>query len=444
MRIWTAVRRHPRILYSSYRRTLGPHSGPAAREARPSRYWRTSHGLGRNTKGGALGWLLPSLIATLTIAPSCSDRTAAPVQGPATNGVVVLDEAARQHAGIEVAPVATSVRAQTTEAPGVIALDERLTARIGSLVDGIVLETPADVGDRVRAGQVLATMHSVVVHESWASYRKAVAERRRLEKELAFAIAAHERTRRLFADKAISLQDVQRAEADRVAAEEALDMGRTEVRRSEEELEHLGITNAEDPTGESGEQIPVKAPMAGVVLERLVTPGTAVTTGTALYVVSDLSALWALLEIDESLLSHVKVGQPIQVRVAAYPNETFPGTVALVGDMVNPKTRRVTVRCTLKNTDGRLKPQMYATAIVQESEPRQAIVIPASALQTFAGGDVVFVAESDGFRPRSIQTGSVAEGSVEVLSGLREGEMIAVAGSFVLKSELLKLASTEG
>jgi cobalt-zinc-cadmium efflux system membrane fusion protein len=389
-------------------------------------------------------WFLSMLIATTTIAVACRERPIAPVQAPVTNGVVVLDEAARRNAGIEVALVATSVRAQTTEAPGVIALDERLTARIGSLVDGIVLETPADVGERVRAGQVLATMHSVIVHDAWASYRKAVAERRRLEKELAFAVAAHERTQRLFADKAISLQEVQRAEADRVAAEESLDMGRTEVRRSEEELEHLGITNAEDPSGESGEQIPVKAPMAGVVLERLVTPGTAVTTGTALYVVSDLSALWALLEIDESLLSHVHAGQPMQVRVAAYPDETFPGVVALVGDTVNPKTRRVTIRCTLQNTDGRLKPQMYATAIVQEREPRQAIVIPASAIQTLDGGDVVFVADAEGFRPRPIQSGPVVDGTVEVLSGLREGEVIAVTGGFVLKSELLKLAPTEG
>jgi cobalt-zinc-cadmium efflux system membrane fusion protein len=160
--------------------------------------------------------------------------------------------------------------------------------------------------------------------------------------------------------------------------------------------------------------------------------------------VSDLSALWALLEIDESLLSHVQAGQPIQVRVAAYPNETFPGVVAQVGDMVNPKTRRVTVRCTLNNTDHRLKPQMYATAIVQEREPRQAIVIPASALQTLEGGDVVFVSESNGFRPRSIQIGPVVDGNVEVLSGLREGETIAITGGFVLKSELLKPASPEG
>jgi cobalt-zinc-cadmium efflux system membrane fusion protein len=375
---------------------------------------------------------------------ACRERTVAVTPTLKAEGIVTLDDAAQRHGGITVAPVGTTLRAEQTEAPGMIALDERHTARIGSLVEGILLDTTADVGDRVRAGQVLATMHSGVVHEAWAGYRKAVAERRRLEKELAFAVAAHERARRLYDDKAISLQEVQRAEADRVAAEEILDVGRTEVRRSEEELEHLGITNAEDPTGESGEQIPVKTPTSGVVLERLVTPGTAVTPGTLLYVVSDLSTLWALIEIDESLLSRVHAGQSIEVRVAAYPQETFAGVIALVGDIVNPRTRRVTVRCTLKNEERRLKPQMYATAIIREREPRQVVVVPTEAIQTIDGRPTVFVAEGGGrFCPRAVDTGQTLAGLVEVRAGLRAGERIVATGSFVLKSELLKAAGPE-
>ena len=358
---------------------------------------------------------------------------------------VTLDAAAQRQAGIVVAPAATELRTEQTEAPGVIALDERRTARIGSLVEGIVLVASAEAGDRVQSGQVLASIHGPVVHEAWASYRKAIADRGRLEKELAFTTAAQERTRRLYADKAISLQDVQRAEADRVSAEAALDMARTEVRRSEEELQHLGITNAEDPSGESGEYIPVRTPTAGVVLERLVTPGTAVTPGMPLFVVSNLSSLWALLDIDESLLSHVRVGQPIDVRVAAYPGETFPGTVALVGDMVNPKTRRVTVRCTLANGDGRLKPQMYATAVIRGGDARPAVVVPAAAIQTIDGRPTLFVAEAAGeFRPRGIELGAAIGGMVEVRAGLRAGEPVVVAGGFILKSELLKAGAPEG
>jgi cobalt-zinc-cadmium efflux system membrane fusion protein len=389
--------------------------------------------------------LLFMLLALAAATAGCGERAAAVAPAPAAaDDAITLDDTAQQHAGITVATVATTLRAEQTEAPGVIALDERHTARIGSLVDGILMETTADVGDRVRVGQQLAAMHSPVVHEAWAGYRKAIADRRRLEKEVAFAVAAHERAGRLYGDKAISLQDVQRAEADRVTAEEALDMGRTEVRRAEEELEHLGITNADDPTGERGEQIPVRTPTAGVVLERLVTPGTAVTPGTPLYVVSDLSTLWALVEIDESLLSLVHAGQPIEVRVAAYPQERFAGVISLVGDIVSSKTRRVTVRCTLKNDEGRLKPQMYATAIITEGEPRPVVVVPVDAIQTIDGRPSVFVAEPGGrFRPRAIDAGQAIAGMVDVRSGLRAGERIAATGSFVLKSELLKAATPE-
>src|SRR5574339_30267 len=145
--------------------------------------------------------LLPAIAVTVI---ACGERTDATARATTSEGVVTLDDDAQRHAGITVAPVETALRAEQTEAPGVIALDERHTARIGSLVEGILLETRAEVGDRVKAGQVLATMHSTVVHEAWAGYRKAIAERRRLEKELAFAVTAHERAQRLHADKAIS------------------------------------------------------------------------------------------------------------------------------------------------------------------------------------------------------------------------------------------------
>ena len=372
---------------------------------------------------------------------ACSSGAAVGVD-PQPAAFVVLSDAAQAQGGIRVAAVQTALRAEQVEAPAVLVLDERRTARIGSLVEGVVIETFAEVGDRMQAGDLLGAIHSPVVHEAWANYRKAIAERRHLEKELAFAIAAHERAQRLHTAKAIALQEVQRAEADRVAAEEALDMGKTEVRRSEEELEHLGITNKDDPTGESGEQIPVKTPIAGVVLERLVTPGTTVVPGAPLYVVSDLSALWALVEIDESLLSHFRAGQALQLRVAAYPAHRFDGIVSLVGDTVNPKTRRVTIRCAVANADGRLKPEMFATAVLRETEPAPAVVVPDAALQTIDGRPTVFIAEDGGrFRPRPVTTAATADGLTEIRSGLRAGERVVIAGSFVLKSELLKAAA---
>jgi cobalt-zinc-cadmium efflux system membrane fusion protein len=326
----------------------------------------------------------------------------------------------------------------------VLALDETRTARIGSLVDGTAVEVSAQVGDRVEAGQALALLHSPIVHETWAAYRKAIAERKRATTDLSYAAQAAERVRRLYADKAASLQEVQKAAVDRVAAEQALDMANTEVRRAEEVLEHYGITSGEDPTGESGEQIPVRSPLAAAVLERQVTTGTAVTSGMPLFVVSDLSTLWALAEVDETALSRITVGLPVEIRVAAYPDDTFGGSIIFVGDTLDPKTRRVSVRCTVPNADGRLKPQMYATLALEEGARRTVLAVPTTAVQEVDGASVVFVTDGAGtFRRRDVVLGRTVGEAVEIVSGLQAGERIAVAGSFVLKSELLKTVAPE-
>lgn len=364
-----------------------------------------------------------------------------PIPGTA-DGTLTLHETARRDAGIAVEPVQTISRSAHFEAPGVLTLDETRTARIGSMVEGKIVSLSAEVGARVPAGAVLADIHSHVIHETWAEYRKAIADRKRRMTELTYAVQAEERARRLYADKAISLQEVQRAQVDRVAAEQALDMVKTEVRRTEEALEHLGITSGEDPSGESGEQIPVKSPLAGAVLEKNVTTGTAVTPGMQLFVVSDLSTLWALAEVDETKLPRVKVGLPIEVRVAAYPGEAFPGTIIFVGDTLDPKTRRVTVRCRVPNPQGRLKPQMYAALSLGEGEARSVVVVPSQAIQEMDGKTVVFIADEAGkFFKREVAVGLETEGRVEVLSGVQPGEKVVTAGSFLLKSELLKSAT---
>ena len=395
-------------------------------------------------------------LGALAFAAACGSPAvdpAAPATGtPARPDVIVLSEAALKNSSIAVEPVRTTTRQEKVNAPGLIALDETRTARVGSLQEGLILETPAQVGDRVRASQLLALMHGHAMHDAWAGYRKAIADQRRLDRELAYAVDAHERARRLFADKAISFQEVQRAEVDRVAAAQTLDMGKAEVNRAIEELKHVGVSPP-DPvkdgspggTDETSEQIPVRSPINGVVLERLVTPGTTVTPGTPLFVVSELSTLWAVAEIDESQLAQVRTGRPVEVVVAAYPGERFAGTITFIADVVNPKTRRITVRSTVPNADGRLKPEMFATVALGEGEPRSMIVVPQAAIQTIDGRPAVFVAEAEPgrFKPRTVTLGAEADGLVEIASGVAAGERVVVAGSFVLKSEMLK-ASAEG
>ncbi len=390
------------------------------------------------------------LLAAAGVAVSaCSRPPESPLpstETPAHPDVVVLGDAALKNARIEVATVGVTTRTDRILAPGLLALDEGRTARVGSLQEGLILQTPVAVGDRVRAGQLLATMHGHAMHDAWAGYRKAVADRRRLEKALAYSVDAHDRAGRLYAAKAISLQELQRAEVDRVSATETLTMADAEVKRSLEELEHVGVSlatavqdNPKAPAEEATGEIPVRSPIGGVVLERLVTQGTTVLPGSPLFVVSELSRLWAVAEIDESQLSRVRAGRPVEILVGAYPDERFAGTITFIGDVVNPTTRRVTVRSTVANAAGRLKPAMFATVALGEGEPRTRVVVPKGAVQTVDRRPTVFVAEGEGrFRPRHVELGAEADGLIEITSGMVAGERVAATGSFVLKSELLK------
>jgi cobalt-zinc-cadmium efflux system membrane fusion protein len=400
------------------------------------------HGLGP-VKGGRLLVLVVAavaLVAVVAVWRACGGRGGREAQAPtAAEGTVSLGEAAQNQAGISTDTVKRLTRTDRVEAPGVLALDEKRTARLGSMVEGMVVKAYAEVGDRVGSGQVLAEMHSHVVHDAWADYRKAVADRRRRETEQTFARQGEERAQRLLAEKAISRQDLQRAEADRVAADELLDMAKTEVRRAEEALEHYGVTNKEDPSGESGEYIPVRSPLRGVVLAKSVTQGTAVTVGTPLFVVANLDELWAVAEIDETQIPLVQAGRPTELRVAAYPGETFTGRISFVADTVNPKTRRVTVRCQVPNPDGRLKPEMYAALTLSSGEPHEVLAAPSGAIQEIEGKPFVFVKTRAGsFERRDVALGQEAGGWIEVRTGLKLGEEVATAGSFLLKSELLK------
>ncbi len=359
---------------------------------------------------------------------------------------VVLTDAARANAGIAVEPARTVTRAGRLTAPGVLALDEGRTARIGSLQEALILDIRAQVGDRLQPRQLLATMHGHALHDAWAGYRKAIAERVRAEHQLEYTTTAHARATRLYNDKAVSLQDVQRADVDRVTAAQELEIARAEVLRSIEELEHVGV-NATESGGEpiqaedSAEQIPVRTPIGGVVLERLVTPGSTVTPGTPLFVVSDLSRLWVIAEIDESQIGAVRTGRTVDVEVAAYPGERFIGTVTFIADAVNPATRRVLVRSTVANPGGRLKSDMFATVTLAEGEQRSVVVVPADAVQSVGGRSVVFVEAQPGrFVARQVELGPQGDRDVEVTSGLAEGDRVVVAGSFVLKSELLGAA----
>jgi cobalt-zinc-cadmium efflux system membrane fusion protein len=295
----------------------------------------------------------------------------------------------------------------------------------------------------VGAGAVVARLHSHVVHDAWASYFKALAERQRTEAEVAYAKTAEGRAAALVTSKALSPQELERARADVNAATQAVNAARAEVTRAEQELAHYGITATPDADPTRHEDVPIVSPFGGTVVERLATEGTAVTPGTPLLVVSDLSRVWVTAEIDEALVGRVVAGRPVTVHAAAYPGESFAGTLAAVGDVVNPETRRVTLRIELPNPGRRLKPQMLVTVAIAATAPRSVLVVPARALQTMDGESVVFVQNGDEFTRRPVTIGATVDGQVEIVRGLAAGDRVATAGAFLLKSALSAPAPEE-
>lgn len=300
-------------------------------------------------------WLLA--IAALALpALGCQGRTEPPGSPihVADGDTVHVDPAVQQRLGLEIVVAQEADITEPLIAPAVLQLDERHTARVGSPVEGRVREVGVQVGDRVSTGQVLAWIYSPAWEDVRARLQTAVATERSARAELDFAQQQVARTQRLWAAKAAARQEVVRARLDLVVARNKLGAARVEVARPRRELQQLAGEVA-PPVTTLG--LPLRTPIAGTVLEPQASPGQAVVPGTLLFTVADLERLWLLAEVDERALGRLQPGAAVEFSVVAYPNERFPAAMDYIGDQLDPKTRRVKVRCNVDNAAGRLPPK---------------------------------------------------------------------------------------
>jgi cobalt-zinc-cadmium efflux system membrane fusion protein len=395
-------------------------------------------------------------LATLLLVPAACSRnpqeakTAPEVTAPSSDALqeVVLAPAEQQRASLQVETVQLRSVPQVLSATGRIALNENRSWRVGAVTDGRIVSVLANPGDRVKAGQVLARMHSHEIHESRAAYQKALGELSRLRTVAAHALRMRDRTRRLYELKFASQEQLEQAETELKSAQTAVHNAETELERTRLHLtEFLGIP-VESRPGESHEEdadlIPIRSPAEGIVLARNVTPGTVVQPSTETFVVSDLSSLWMIAAVSEEYLPRLREGMPAQVYVRAYPNRAFPGRIIQLAEGLDPTTRTVQIRILLSNPGGWLKPEMFASAEIQLPDNKQAIFVPEGAPQEVNRHMVVFVRKAaDRFEVRPVELGRVVEGHVEVTAGLRAGEAVVTRGSFVLKSQLFKATLAE-
>lgn len=188
-----------------------------------------------------------------------------------------------------------------------------------------------------------------------------------------------------------------------------------------------------------GRPLELKAPIDGVITERKSTVGELIGKDTEIYTISDPADLWVLAEIKERDIAAVQVGQEAAFSVLAYPGVTFHGKVTLLGNRVEKESRTLEVRIEVSNTDGRLKPGMFADVEIATTALQDVLVVSDLALQTMEDEQVVFVALSDTkFEKRVVKIGLEQHGRVQLVEGIKAGERVVTEGSFILKSELLK------
>jgi len=321
--------------------------------------------------------------------------------------------------------VATEPVAETLRVAGKIDFDEQRLARIGATVTGRVTQIDALLGQAVKKGDVLARLNSSELSSQQLAYLKA-----RSELELNRRNA--ERAKALFQADVISAAELQRRESEH-------QISQAETRAAADQLALLGVSAAAiDRLGKQGavdSMTPVVTGLSGVVVERKLAQGQVVQPADSLFVVADLSRLWAVAQVPERQVSQVKVGQAVSIEVPALGNEKLVGKLIFVGQTVDPDTRTVLVRTELDNADGRLKPSMLATMLI-EAKAVERLVVPASAVVRESDEDHVFVAEGDGaFRLVKVKLGPEQEGRRVVVSGLKGDEKVVVDGAFHLNNE---------
>jgi cobalt-zinc-cadmium efflux system membrane fusion protein len=387
----------------------------------------------------------------LASAVSPAPAPSSPAAEPASDRVVELsrDALANIHIVIEAAQQRSVPR--TLRVPGRVTVDENRVWRVGALTEGLVVDMSANIDDRVQQGQVLARLHSQAVPDGRAEYARAKSELATLETRHAFLKAQAARARRLLALKAASEQQVQEAESEARNVEGLIESARTEVERHRIHLaEFLQVSPDSSPASPSvagyraADLIPIKAPGSGIVMERPVAPGAVVQAGQAVCVISDLSSVWMLAEVQQQNLAGLREGMLVQVRSQAFPDETFPGRITRIASELNAATRTVVVRIEVPNRGLRLRPEMYADAGIEIGGSDEGLFIKQGAVQELHGQSVVFVKQSDTtFALHAVELGAAIGDYRHVLSGLRDGDQVVVDGSFLLKSKLLEASLAE-
>jgi membrane fusion protein, heavy metal efflux system len=330
-----------------------------------------------------------------------------------------------QLATLEINTVTTRSFRTEEVTDGQIALNGDTTTQVFSPYSGRVVRVMAGPGEYVKEGAPLLRIEATEFVQAQSDLLNAAAT-------LKLARINEERKHAAYESKGGSLQDWQQAQADLVAAENASTSAMSRLRilgKTDEEIAAIEAAKKTDATTY------VVAPIGGVVTDRQVGPGQYIQSGasTPVFALGDLSTVWLVADVPETDAPFIERGQTVEVRVLALPGQVFKAKLTAVGAEVDPVTRRVPVRATLANPDGKLKPQMFASFSIITSGESQAPAVPEDAIvREGAQARVWVVAQNNTLALRLIRTGRSSDGMVEVLDGLEAGERVVTRGSLFI------------
>lgn len=310
------------------------------------------------------------------------------------------------------ANVATVVAKQATlnkeiNAVGIVQYDQsrqtKVTAWIAGRIDKLNVNT---VGAFVSKDKPVAELYSPDLLATQQEYLLAVRSREQLKNSPIPSISQNGEGLVASAKQRLMLYGVRESQID--------------------ELEKAGMPNI---------RLPIFTPQSGVVIEKMVQQGQYVNVGEVLFNVADLSSVWVEIEVYENEFPTIRIGQQVEIQSQSWPGKPFSGRVAFIYPFLDPKTRTVKVRVEMPNSGMKLKPDMFVKALIK-APLGTAIVVPVTAVMDSGKRQTVWVESSPGmFEPREVQVGQQSDDKVQILSGLKVGDKVAVSGAYLIDSE---------
>ena len=346
--------------------------------------------------------------------------------------------------GIDAAKAEVRELQRTVEAVGTLDPNEEIT--ISNQVEGTVEKLSVDLGDAVQSGQVVAQLDTreldLAVRQQQGALQQELARLGLADADSAVNEATTSQVRQAeatFEEAKIRLDRTKKLVNEGVLPKQQLDeqqaryeVAEAAVRSSRETVQNIRATIASRKTAltlaeKKLADARITAPISGFVKERLASEGQFLKSNSPVATIVQNSPLKLRVDVPESAVTSVRTGRSVQFHVDAFPARTFEGRISRISPSVDQQSRTLKLEAITNNDDGSLRPGFFARVTIQTDRKDKVLMVPAGALFTFAGLEKLFVVENGKVTERLVRSGSRVDGQVEIVEGIKEGELVATS-----------------